>query len=118
MQTEVAHPTDPIFAVIETHRQASRDWQIAIDRGEYGEEEEQSFSGREGEAYLTLRKTMPTTMAGLVAYFAYLQAGRDAHHRSKSVFEHLVWEEGDPDELMRWVRLMEVAVRRIAATSA
>jgi hypothetical protein len=123
MQTEVAHPTDdPIFAAIEAHRQASHDYQIAIDREAlepkkriFPDDAFEAFGDRESEAYLALRKTMPTTMAGLVAYFQYLRAPRDMHLRSDSVFEHMVWENGNSEDLMRWVRLMEVAVRRIAA---
>jgi hypothetical protein len=90
-QSSVISTADPIFGVIERHRQADQAWADRLSR--HGEFMKSAGSGandaddpawpecneagdREGEAYRQLWRTMPTTAEGFAPLFVYLQAPR------------------------------------------
>jgi hypothetical protein len=135
---------DPIFAAIEAHKQANLDSAAVLARhnaeleklgtGHFDEDattwaEWEATGNREGETYWTFWHTMPTTVAGMAAYFQYLQSPRwpgqndaaddtiiqDARNNGGWWDSHGRGDGGSPS-LMDWSRLMELALRRIAAT--
>jgi hypothetical protein len=124
---------DPIFAAVETHKQANADWSGAMARhnaeleklgpGHLDEEastfaESEAAGDREGKAYSAFWKTSPTTIAGMAAYFQYLQSPRwprDDDPSEATIIDYLATEDGP--EIADWARTVELALRRIAATA-
>jgi len=119
-----AHPTkpaepssnDPIFAAIEAHRRA-----VAArfrKRGAVESDVYEEAVAHESGMLAALFETAPTTFAGLVAFFQHLSWSLPGTH--KSVIDAMIgmWEHGgwEPDA-KQWVVLMELALRRIAATA-
>jgi hypothetical protein len=113
---------DPIFAAIEAHRNANLDWAAEL-KGKDGEHPGcAAASARESVSYEIFWRTMPTTVAGMAAYFQYLQEPRwpvDPQVEPNpdmpiTMMEHIVSEDG-PDDITEWAQMMELALRRIAA---
>jgi hypothetical protein len=144
---------DPIFAAIEVHRKANNDWSAVLARlnaeleklgpGHMDEagasyQESEAADDREGRAYWAFWHTMPTTVAGMAAYFQYLaeprwllpdgEDERDYGKESRSMIDDAIggaWHpeygsdggDGGVPGVLDWVRTMELALRRIAATA-
>jgi hypothetical protein len=67
---------DPIFAAIEAHRKANLDFAAEL-KGKDGEHPDYAAAcAREGVAYEIFWRTMPTTVAGMAAYFQHPQESR------------------------------------------
>ena len=98
---------DPIFALIEEHKKANADFYAAVAEVVPGTlspdpEKEAFFGGREGDVRWTLTSTAPTTLAGLLALFSYIEGVSDGscspngkpdhvfHHAEDEVFNVIV----------------------------
>jgi hypothetical protein len=115
-------PDDPIFGAIDAHRRANLDWAGELKSKDGEHPDCAAASARESVAYEIFWRTMPTTVAGMAAYFQYLQEprwppddsdrepGLDGPH---TIIEYIATEDG-PDDLTEWAHLMELALRRIA----
>jgi hypothetical protein len=91
----------------------------------------EAAGNREGKSYWTFWHTMPTTAAGMAAYFQYLAEPRwPAHERQPHdpIIDDAIgcpWHheygsadgDGGMPGLTEWMRTMELALRRIAATA-
>jgi hypothetical protein len=128
--------TDPIFAAIEAHRKANLEWAIKLEHHDDEHPECVAAGDREGETYSTFWRTLPTTIDGFVALFRYLQEPRwpkssaspsqDAIYgdlRHRAIIQDAVsegWHDHDGEggvPVTKWAHLMELALRRIAATA-
>src|SRR5215467_8819008 len=119
-EVPAASDADPIFAAIEAHKKANLDFAAEL-KGKDGEHPDcVAACARESVAYEIFWRTMPTTVAGMAAYFQYLQESRwpvDLKPNPDmpfTIMEYMVSEDG-PDDITEWAQMMELALRRIAA---
>jgi hypothetical protein len=113
---------DPSFAAIAAHKAANLDWAAKLKHNDADHPDCTAANERESVAYEAFWRTMPTTVAGMAAYFQYLQEPRwpvdpDIEPDLEmpfTIIEYLVSEDG-PDDIVEWARNMELALRRIAA---
>jgi hypothetical protein len=100
---------DPIFAAIAAHRKANLDRAAELKRDGSDHPDCEAASARESVAYEIFWRTMPTTFAGMCAYFQYLQEPRwpvdqDVEpnpDRPFTIIEYVVTEHG-PDDITEW----------------
>jgi hypothetical protein len=71
-----ASEADPIFAVIEAHRNANLDWAAELKRNDADHPDCEAAGARESVAYEIFWRPCPRRLPELTAYFQYLQEPR------------------------------------------
>ena len=96
------------------------------DGAEYGEEEQATFDALnvEGDALEKVLATTPTTPAGLIALFRWLQEPMATMENNEAVVDGMAWPwvngdlSGTPASerpATQWAQRMELALRRMTA---
>jgi hypothetical protein len=110
---------DPIYRAIEEHRKAAQErYKIGRKPGRTDHELDDAIANELG-ALRHLFNTVPATQDGMVALFRHCQTTLPGDYTT--VIDEFVemCVSGDKDKWSprRWARMMELALRRIAATT-
>jgi hypothetical protein len=110
---------DPIYRAIEEHRKTGQErYEISRKSGRTDHELDEAIAN-ELDALRRLFNTLPATHDGMVALFRHCQTTLPGDY--KTVIEEFIemCVNGDEDKWSptRWARMMELALRRIAAST-
>jgi hypothetical protein len=110
---------DPIYRAIEEHRKTGQErYEISRKSGRTDHELDDAIAN-ELDALRRLFNTLPATHDGMVALFRHCQTALPGDYTT--VIEEFIemCVDGDEDKWSptRWARMMELALRRIAAST-